>query len=209
MLLKHAGVSFMHNLSTHPRHLLRHFLPCMCVRSNTATLLFCALQKLNVTHPPKKQLWFLAPKCNPLLLWIACSYQLLQDGELSIQQPQRKKTIPSPLASRIKAPHLRTDPALVRQQLKPQCSGEGVGTHRPQIYKLDFYPFTSCSLPSTLQLRRRQLCGLGSRCNYHHLCLETRHIWQKRIQLRYLWSLPLMNELPPKRLQMCSVEFNF
>lgn len=38
---------------------------------------------------------------------------------------------------------------------------------------------------------------------YHHLCLEMCHIWQKRIQLRYLWSPPLMNELPPKRLQMC------
>lgn len=41
--------------------------------------------------PEKKDLWFPALKCNPLLRvspWILCSYQLLQDETLSIQQPQ-------------------------------------------------------------------------------------------------------------------------
>lgn len=51
--------------------------------------------------------------------WVLRSYQLLQDETLSIQQPQRKKTIPSPPTSHINVAHLHTEPALVRQQLKP------------------------------------------------------------------------------------------
>lgn len=48
--------------------------------------------------PSPPPLWRSALKCNPLhcasLPWIPCSYQFLQDEELSIQQPQKKKTIP-------------------------------------------------------------------------------------------------------------------
>lgn len=56
---------------------------------------------------PETQLWFPALKHNPLLWvspWILCSYQLLQDEKLSIQQPQRKKTIPSPYFSYQRSP---------------------------------------------------------------------------------------------------------
>ncbi len=112
----------------------------------------------------------MALKCNPLLWvspWILCSYQLLQDEKLSIQQPQRKKNSPSPHFSCQRA-SFHTEPTLVRQQLKPRSSGGGMGACEPQIYKLDFYPFTSCSLLSTHQLRRRQLCGLHVHCDYDH-----------------------------------------
>lgn len=82
---------------------------------------------------------------------------------------ERKPFLPP--TSHINEPHLHTAPAPVRQQLKAQPSGGGgVGEHEPQIYKLDFYPFTSRSLPSTRQLGRRRLCGLRARGNYSHLC---------------------------------------
>ncbi len=78
-----------------------------------------------------------------------------------------KKNSPSPHFSCQRA-SFHTEPTLVRQQLKPGSSGGGMGACEPQIYKLDFYPFTSCSLLSTHQLRRRRLCGLHVRCNYDH-----------------------------------------
>lgn len=81
---------------------------------------------------------------------------------------ERKPFLPP--TSRINTAHLHTEPTLVRQQLKPQPSSGGVDVCEPQIYKLDFYPFTSRSLPSTRQLRRCWLCGLHARCNYNHLC---------------------------------------
>lgn len=146
MLLKHAGVYAQPLHSSLPStqafsllyvHLQQHRYPALLCPLEVKCDHSLALH----THP--KTALIPGPEMQSASTWITCSYQLLQDGELSIQQPQRKKTTPSPLASRIKAPHLHTDPALVRQQLKPQCSGEGVGTHQPQIYILDFYPFTS------------------------------------------------------------------
>lgn len=92
---------------------------------------------------------------------------------------ERKPFLPP--TSRINAAHLHTEPTLVRQQLKPRPSGGGVAAREPQIYKLDFYPFTSCSLTSTRQLRRRWLCGLHARCNYNHLC--QRYITHDRQEL--------------------------
>lgn len=48
-----------------------------------------------------------------------------------------------PSAPHINTTNLHTQASLVRQQLKPGPSGGGVGARQPQIYKLDFYPFTS------------------------------------------------------------------
>lgn len=147
---------------------------CLCPRG-----LRCGCQrrtsKAHYGPPPlRKQLWFPALKCNPLLCVsprILCSYQLLQDEKLSIQQPQKKKTIPSPLLL------VSTQPIFTQNQPSGQAAiknpgpfGEGVGAREPQIYKLDFHSFPSCSLPSTRRLRRRRLCGLRARCNYNHIC---------------------------------------
>lgn len=80
---------------------------------------------------------------------------------------EREPFLPS--TSRINAAHLHTEASLVRQQLKPQPSGRWEDLCEPQIYKLDFYPFTSCSLPSMRQLRRCWLCGPHACCNYNQI----------------------------------------
>lgn len=60
---------------------------------------------------------------------------------------------------------------LLRWQLNPPTGpSEGEDAWEPQIYKLDFYPFTPHSFALTHQPRRCWLCGLRARCNYHHLC---------------------------------------
>lgn len=125
MLLVHAAVSLMlqgYRLFGHACHLLWHFLHQLWNCSNTVSLCetstcSCALRRCTVCGcqrgaskrltRPRKNLWNEKLKRNPLLRaspWIMCSYQLLQDETLSIQQPQ------PPPTSHINAAHLHTEP---------------------------------------------------------------------------------------------------
>lgn len=77
---------------------------------------------------------------------------------------ERKPLLPLALSYRsFASPH---NTSTGQAAIKPPHSPDGgVSRHEPQIYKLDFWAFTS-----PIELRRRRLCGLHARCNYNHLC---------------------------------------
>lgn len=134
-LLRHAGVSFMLQGFTHWASIF--WLCCDVLAHFSALQMSDMTVTANGSYPPsprqrkgwkkkEKSFQFLALKHNPVFLvspWMWRSYQLLQDEELSIQEPQRKKTgLFSSLAPRICTRHLHAVPAPVRWQLNPPVS---------------------------------------------------------------------------------------
>lgn len=182
MLLVHAAASFMlqgYRLSAHARHLLWHSHRQLWAFSNTVRFQHSLCpQTLDLTQDLHGSL---DPRNTASDSWpwnrihssgcLPGSCVLISSSRMrSCQYNNHRERKPFlPPTSRINAAHLHTEPALVRQQLKPRPSGGWVGTHEPQIYKLDFYPFTSRSLPSTRQLRRRRQVGQHACCNYNHI----------------------------------------
>lgn len=177
LVLVHA-VSFMlqgYRLFAHACHLRWHFHHQL-----RTVILLCAPSDIGFYAGPLTSQQTLPKYSSDSWPWNAihssgclpqCCVLISSSRMRSCQYDNHRERNPFlPPTSRINAAHLHTEPTLVRQQLKPQPSGGGVDVCEPQIYKLDFYPFTSCSLPSTRQLRRCWLCGLHARCNYNHLC---------------------------------------
>lgn len=131
LIAVHGAVSFTLQgcgLFAHARHLLWYFihqvLTACRARPETLDFFFYAAPFTSRRSPSKNAAPIPGPETQSTPVDVSPSvrrsYQLLQDERLSIRQPQREKTIPSPLPLCINAPHLHTEPSLVRQQLKPR-----------------------------------------------------------------------------------------
>lgn len=204
-----------YKLFAHACHLLGHFLPSALDFSlYEISTCFCVL---TCWIWLSKQDLYKTPKSAPIpghemqstlmcvSLWILCSYQLLQDEKLSIQQPQRKKPIPSP-TSHINAANLHTEPTLVRQQLKPGPLVEGLARPDHRSIKL-------ISICSPLVASSRHSSSGGADCGDCLLAVITIIFASDALHMTERnWAVilvirSLMNELANKQLQLLWLEF--